>query len=123
MSYTVFLGNLPLWVTADDIKFSFERFTKTDSKGNKAAYADDFSALELPKAARTFAALEPVMDVPRSHEPNPAPPLLPMLHPLLYAGSLALSATVATGPSACSASAPFEIPRDLQLPTASGEPV
>jgi hypothetical protein len=31
---------------------------------------------------------------------------------------LALSATVATGPSACSASAPFEITRDLQLPTA-----
>lgn len=33
-------------MTAEDIKFSYERFTKTDDKGNKPAYADDFSALD-----------------------------------------------------------------------------
>jgi peptide/nickel transport system substrate-binding protein len=33
-------------MTADDVKFSFERFTQTDAEGNKAAYADDFSALD-----------------------------------------------------------------------------
>jgi peptide/nickel transport system substrate-binding protein len=33
-------------MTAEDIKFTYERFTKTDAKGNKPAYADDFGALD-----------------------------------------------------------------------------
>lgn len=33
-------------MTADDVKFSFERFNIPDSKGNLPAYADDFGALD-----------------------------------------------------------------------------
>src|SRR3954471_21872052 len=33
-------------VTAEDVKFSFERFLKTDAAGKKAIYADDWLALD-----------------------------------------------------------------------------
>lgn len=33
-------------LTADDVKFSFERFTKPDKAGKKVDYADDWAALD-----------------------------------------------------------------------------
>jgi peptide/nickel transport system substrate-binding protein len=33
-------------LTAEDVKFSFERFTKADAAGNKVAFASDWSALD-----------------------------------------------------------------------------
>jgi peptide/nickel transport system substrate-binding protein len=33
-------------MTAEDVKFTYERFLAVDAKGNKPAYADDFSALD-----------------------------------------------------------------------------
>ena len=43
-------------MTAEDVKFSFERFIKPDAKGAMAAYADDFSALQSVEVTGTYTA-------------------------------------------------------------------
>ncbi len=41
-------------MTADDVKFSLERFTKTGPDGKKPAYADDFGALDKVEVTGTY---------------------------------------------------------------------
>ena len=41
-------------MTAEDVKFSFERFTKPGPDGKKAAYADDFGALDKVEVTGTY---------------------------------------------------------------------
>ena len=41
-------------MTAEDVKFSLERFIKPDASGKKVAYADDFAALEGVEVTGTY---------------------------------------------------------------------
>lgn len=41
-------------MTAEDVKFSLERFVKADASGKKAAYADDFAALDRIDVTGTY---------------------------------------------------------------------
>ena len=41
-------------MTAEDVKFSLERFIKPDASGKKAAYADDFAALDRVEVTGTY---------------------------------------------------------------------
>ncbi|MGE3877344.1 MAG: ABC transporter substrate-binding protein [Parvibaculaceae bacterium] len=41
-------------LTAEDVKFSLERFVKPDASGKKAAYADDFAALDHVEVTGTY---------------------------------------------------------------------
>ncbi len=41
-------------MTAEDVKFSFERFVKPGPDGKKAAYADDFGALDKVEVTGTY---------------------------------------------------------------------
>ena len=41
-------------MTAEDVKFSFERFTKPDAKGAMVPYADDFGALDRVEVTGTY---------------------------------------------------------------------